>query len=691
MATFERQEGRNLRGIDLDAKDRDLEQYGVWVKAEPQDVFEEAEGDVSTSVSGRLETAVEDESFLSEEDKNILGAAAELPLEGDIDSASGSLFSPIEPEEDFFAVPELGEKPLQEPEDIPSIPDIAEFESLEDLGVPLEAESASSGAAPDLEMNIPEIPEISLEEEIPAPEEGSTTEFEPIDIDLKFDDTLPPRPVGQEGISPFKPAAAEKAKFETVTDFDDFLNNPEPLEEVPEAGEIKLPAESPLVEETTFDDVAELEKELAFHPERPSEPEAVKSASSSDILLKIAGELSSIKDELVSLKNQIAAMKAEAVEPRPAAAAEGKTDETGKAGGFFDEEEDETIALTGDELDNILNTAEFSEESAETHLEPAGIPSEEPLADLLPESGDYEKAEAKEGPGIEEIRLSSSDGSEAPLETLESADEAMTALAHEGVSPITTAPEDTSYLEGELSEADALSLESDKTLPEAPLLESLPEELDIDELVEDRFEDAEELPLAEFEAPKDLQEPEDLIEESEELEELTLDVESEPSNIVLESPEHVEMPIPEIEVPSSVEEELPEFVEEIPMEESSDNLGEIALHKEEAALPVEELVSPIEEPATPVEELPVEEIEEVSPLEPGEVAAAAGEDLLVEDLQPKPKSAEPIQNHIREEVRSVLSYLDKLLESLPEEKIEEFAKSEHFETYKRLFEELGLV
>jgi len=38
-----------------------------------------------------------------------------------------------------------------------------------------------------------------------------------------------------------------------------------------------------------------------------------------------------------------------------------------------------------------------------------------------------------------------------------------------------------------------------------------------------------------------------------------------------------------------------------------------------------------------------------------------------------------------------LSYLDKLLDSLPEDKIEEFANSEYFDTYKKLFEELGLV
>jgi hypothetical protein len=35
--------------------------------------------------------------------------------------------------------------------------------------------------------------------------------------------------------------------------------------------------------------------------------------------------------------------------------------------------------------------------------------------------------------------------------------------------------------------------------------------------------------------------------------------------------------------------------------------------------------------------------------------------------------------------------MDRLLDSLPEEKIAEFAKSEYFDSYKKLFKELGLV
>jgi hypothetical protein len=35
--------------------------------------------------------------------------------------------------------------------------------------------------------------------------------------------------------------------------------------------------------------------------------------------------------------------------------------------------------------------------------------------------------------------------------------------------------------------------------------------------------------------------------------------------------------------------------------------------------------------------------------------------------------------------------MDRLLEALPEEKIEEFARSKQFDTYKKIFTELGLV
>ncbi|GMO32851.1 MAG: hypothetical protein Ta2F_08780 [Termitinemataceae bacterium] len=45
----------------------------------------------------------------------------------------------------------------------------------------------------------------------------------------------------------------------------------------------------------------------------------------------------------------------------------------------------------------------------------------------------------------------------------------------------------------------------------------------------------------------------------------------------------------------------------------------------------------------------------------------------------------------KKELQTVLSYMDQLLEALPESKIEEFARSEQFEIYKKVFKDLGLI
>lgn len=43
------------------------------------------------------------------------------------------------------------------------------------------------------------------------------------------------------------------------------------------------------------------------------------------------------------------------------------------------------------------------------------------------------------------------------------------------------------------------------------------------------------------------------------------------------------------------------------------------------------------------------------------------------------------------DLKRLLSYLDKLLESLPEDRIDEFARSEYFELYRKVFERFDLV
>jgi hypothetical protein len=49
-----------------------------------------------------------------------------------------------------------------------------------------------------------------------------------------------------------------------------------------------------------------------------------------------------------------------------------------------------------------------------------------------------------------------------------------------------------------------------------------------------------------------------------------------------------------------------------------------------------------------------------------------------------------IPEELKDELRTVLKYMDSLLDALPDEKIKEFASSDYFAMYKKLFEELGL-
>ncbi|MDR3311536.1 MAG: hypothetical protein LBS64_00165 [Spirochaetaceae bacterium] len=50
-----------------------------------------------------------------------------------------------------------------------------------------------------------------------------------------------------------------------------------------------------------------------------------------------------------------------------------------------------------------------------------------------------------------------------------------------------------------------------------------------------------------------------------------------------------------------------------------------------------------------------------------------------------------LKPELKQEIKAVLSYMDELLENLPQDKIREFARSEQYEKYKNLFTELGLI
>ena len=122
---------------------------------------------------------------------------------------------------------------------------------------------------------------------------------------------------------------------------------------------------------------------------------------------------------------------------------------------------------------------------------------------------------------------------------------------------------------------------------------------------------------------------------------------------------------------------------------------------EASDLPEEISVPKTDETAEPEPAETIDEIDEI-PMDTG--PPAESEIAPAQEEQPVnvPTVADPadektagtsdeISGNLKQEIKSVLTYMDQLLENLPEDKITEFAQSEQFEAYKKLFKDLGLA
>ena len=361
-----------------------------------------------------------------------------------------------------------------------------------------------------------------------------------------------------------------------------------------------------------------------------------------ETLLQIQTELTDIKRELAELKealhpgvSPVAFPSVEEQQPAPATdeslSFEEQTpgeDEAEAAHGlgFFEEDEDETIALTGDELDNILNTAEFTEQAGE-----AEEFDDEFLVGATP-------------------REESTETSDAPTETVDD-DPAVNELVAMDINQ-------------ELSDIDALSDDTfeEKTAGDEIYLDALDEMDGLDEATDedfDTFATAVEKDITRGESP----EAEVASTEIDEIDEIELEDDFDDENDKEEEDEEVE---------SDGEEEI---------ELDLDNLEVEDIDLDENDLDESDIVSEIDR--IPSEEgVSVEETLEISSVE-------AAPDTMAQAPQAGSSIAD-LPADLKQEIRSVLSYMDQLLEALPDDKIEEFAQSEHFDVYKRLFEELGL-
>ncbi len=548
--------------------------------------------------------------------------------------------------------------------------------------------------------------------------------------------------------------------------------------------------------------------------ETPDEPTAQPagaipemSETGQEILRQIMGELSELKNEIKNIKTDF-----EAIKNRPSSAesdelpteAENQPEENT---GFFsgDDDEDDTIALSGSELNNILNSAEFSSEEAvpaeekdreepvfeenafgdtavETPVIEEKFSEEEPQADDIhteetvaeePVIGEISEPEIEEtsvSDGDFKMDFSDSDLEEPQIDTTEVTPEDLTGTTDEfgednilpeeisvpktedditvdsSSSDLMDSVKNTDEVEEpeinvddilrenvSLKEGNEASVTLDKDI-NAAFDEADAAEADIndDALAEkEAYENskaieaatAEEKPLEEpliddftlddtaAEVPATLDDagideasltPEPMTGDGS-ADEIDLSIFDEPAvdepaaeeTAVTEEVSQDEIGEPVIEEPAvddSVLDTIAEepAVEEPVMEEESseapaiDDLAEEPVMEEPTVLDGPTVEEPVIEEESPT-------LSEETAVEESDVQSAIAEPLTpAENEAADTKNETSIPKNLKSEIVSVLTYMDQLLENLPEEKITEFAKSEHFVTYKKLFDELGL-
>ena len=674
---------RETQGSPADEKK--LEQYGVWVKVKPRDVT----------------APVLDESFeLSDLESSSPASSGGLAAKAERAAAAAPVIE-TEPEN---ALTEEEEK------------------LLDDLETELEPEDGAEGGILEteiLETDLAEEPAISVPEE------------EPLLAESELPDIEGPARAGSSDLEMADVTEEELPELEQDLDAAPFR--------AAEPAEVEVTLSEDLAEEESFDDLAALETELASVTTKTAAAGGAAASAvsgSAEILSRIEDELKSIRADLTQLRTDLSGLRKSAAESEAKAAAA----EPGIKGGFLDEDEDETIALTGDELDNILNTAEITEEvteagapaEAETDIavesaaeEPSGdilgyeTPAPEPVEAPLPQTEevlDIPEAEVTdETLVLGDEDLLPTDGSTASAEELPSdlvleevplEDGAESAVAEtlpeidlEGVPEIETEPAASPAAEEE--ESETIDLETLDLGEEPRVIDAVPEQveevtdleveeaapLEADEVTELGTEEVAELGTEEV---TELGTEEVLDLGTEEIPELASGEVTETEEAPLEAAADSELPEVDLEALAAEAEDLEDEVPEAPLVEDLE-IGELEAVADEsaAAAPQKEIeisfeADLAEEPeaaaaAEPEEILEMEEIPEAE-----EAAPAAGASA------PAAASASGIPDNLKDEIRTVLKYMDHLLEALPDEKIQEFASSDYFVMYKKLFEDLGL-
>lgn len=419
--------------------------------------------------------------------------------------------------------------------------------------------------------------------------------------------------------------------------------------------------------------------------------ETTETTVNNELLEKIVSDLSGLKDEINALKNDLAELKEKnTLDNISSGQNDGEqpaeneielpvqSEPAEEPGGFFNsDEEDDTIALSGDELSNIVSNADFTEETAEPDTQ-YDESTEETVTEEQPEQElpeDFSADFSNDTPfgGIEDTVIPD-----------EEPDSGLSMDINEEI----------------LEEPNLDDIETNADIPEEieipkvdDIAETQDEEPDLDDiLVESSSTDFMDSVTDSTNMQPDIEitepvEPELAEEEAAITKEEADDITSEYSADTTENTEPVLDEDAALELP----EESSSDAENTAEESTDDIFNETAI--EDAQHTQDAMMNDIMNEAPSVDNaLSEENVDYLSK----DNTVLSDDEAAVAESEPEP-SAETEQtdtsnlpSDIKEDVKSVLLYMDQLLENLPEDKIMEFAKSEQFTTYKKLFNELGL-
>ena len=532
----------------------ELDSYGVWVKRAPESEVPKSENGDDFNFDVDLPDFSDIDSPAPEQTQNDTLAVEEVSIEDFLDNG--------------FSEPPVPDDTLETL--APTEEAVPDFFGTEEAKI----DSAQFSALTENGENtvLPELPEsldtaFAADDAAPTAETAVTEDVDLSDFGVDFSaDEAPSDTPSSASAAPVR-VQAPRADYNLTVSADDGANPSAQTNAVPDS----------------FDEEAKSLMDSVSAPQ----PE------SNDLLRQIVEDLSGLKNEISALKTEFAELKSRGGTPAAEA----------QAGGFFsDLDEDETISLSGDELDNIMSSADFL--------------NNESKVDALAEET---KAAGKGAEAVDLSVVPETPAAEKPAEEF-SAD---------------------NFFIPESDAVPELSTELD-TASEAEL-EELPEEADL-----------EELPDAESDLPE-------------------------------------ELPIPKVDdiLAETVPSEPIADVQDLPAQAEPDAATD-DLFQADTTVTDDFFKADADSPATPDDFFTADSVAaETAPAEA--VFTDAEESAAKAAPAPASKSASSaLPANLTEEIKSVLLYMDQLLEDLPEEKIVEFARSEQFATYKKLFADLGL-